>query len=77
MSTEQLPPYSGPEPRCTKCGVSGATSQHLMYGVCVHGGLMLEVAGFTPNERIHRECVNCNHMWDEGTIEFDRTGIPK
>lgn len=74
---EELPPYSGLDPKCVKCGYDGATPQYMAYGECVHGGMMLEVLGFSPNERIHRECVNCSYMWDEAVINFDRTGIPK
>lgn len=74
---KELPPYSGRDTKCPKCGYVGASSQHLAYGKCIHGGPMLEIMGFTPNERIHRECSNCSYMWDEAVIEFDRTGIPK
>lgn len=76
-SHEALPTYSGRDSHCPKCGNTGASVQYFAYGECVHGGMVLEVAGYMPNERLHRECSNCSYMWDEKVLDFDRTGIPK
>lgn len=64
MTTAPLPPYSGPNTTCPKCGHKGATAGYLGHGECVHGRRN-EVIGFSPNERLHRECWGCDYAWDE------------
>lgn len=63
-----LPPYSGKEPTCPKCGHVGASTRFLSYGRCQHGSDTL-VLGWEPNDRLHRECGNCSYAWDEATTE--------
>ncbi|MEV7805029.1 hypothetical protein AB0O28_18970 [Microbispora sp. NPDC088329] len=63
-----LPPYSGEDVTCPKCGNEGASTRFLPYGTCAHGTETL-VTGWEPNERLHRECTRCGHAWDEQTRE--------
>lgn len=64
-----LPPFSGDEPTCAKCGYVGASTEYLPMGDCVHGprdrGVTL---GRTANERLHRECQRCQYQWDEAVV---------
>jgi hypothetical protein len=58
-----LPPFSGDDPTCLKCGRKGASTKWLAYGRCEHiSGFIL---GWEPNERLHRECLRCDYAWDE------------
>lgn len=62
---EPLPPYSGDTPACTKCGFKGASTLYMGTGQCLHNGFPNRTIGFSPNERLHRECARCSHQWDE------------
>lgn len=64
---EPLPPFSGDDPRCAKCGNKGAYTSYMATGRCMHQW-PYDVIGFSPNERLHRECSRCGHQWDEATI---------
>ncbi|MFF2731740.1 hypothetical protein ACFVS9_28015 [Streptomyces sp. NPDC058008] len=66
--TNMHPPYTGPETRCTKCGSTGAYTEYMASGECIHSRAS-EVIGFAPNPRLHRECGRCGHQWDEATVE--------
>ncbi|MFD4740588.1 hypothetical protein ACFWNQ_24970 [Streptomyces virginiae] len=67
MST--LPPFSGDEPTCTKCGWTGASTEYLPFGDCVHSpGDRGVTLGWTANERLHRECQRCRYQWDEAIV---------
>jgi predicted nucleic-acid-binding Zn-ribbon protein len=62
-----LPPFSGDDPTCPKCGNVGADTRFLAYGSCSHeAGLIL---GNESNERLHRECRRCEYAWDEATVK--------
>ncbi|MEU9000506.1 hypothetical protein [Streptomyces sp. NPDC048551] len=64
-----LPPFSGDEPTCTKCGWTGARTEYLPMGDCVHGpGARGVTIGWTANERLHRECQRCRYQWDEAIV---------
>jgi hypothetical protein len=62
-----LPPFSGDDPTCPKCGNVGARTRFRSFGRCEHGAGM--VLGFEPNERLHRECDRCDYAWDEATVD--------
>ncbi|MFJ1865515.1 hypothetical protein ACIOD1_12870 [Streptomyces sp. NPDC088097] len=65
-----LPPFSGDEPTCGKCGWTGASTEYLPMGDCVHGpGDRSVTLGWTANERLHRECQRCRYQWDEAIAE--------
>lgn len=66
----ELPPFSGDEPRCIKCGNLGATTKYLAHGRCLHGSDLVFV-GYQPNERLHRECTRCSYSWDEALAGGD------
>lgn len=70
MTDQTLPPYSGEDVTCPKCGHEGAHTTYLEYGVCKHeaGPGQTVVLGYEPNERLHRECDNCSYAWDEAII---------
>jgi predicted nucleic-acid-binding Zn-ribbon protein len=61
-----LPPFSGDEPTCAKCGKVGAITQYLAYGTCHHEAEM--IIGVELNERLHRACERCEYAWDEATV---------
>jgi hypothetical protein len=65
-----LPPFSGDEPTCLKCGYAGARTEFLTMGDCVHGpGDRGVTLGWNVNERLHRECQRCQYQWDEAIVE--------
>lgn len=65
-----LPPFSGDEPTCAKCGRVGARTEYLSMGDCVHGpGDRGVTLGWDVNERLHRECERCGYQWDEAVVE--------
>lgn len=67
MTSTVLPPYSGEDPKCIKCGHEGAATEYRAYGQCIHP--TSEQRGLEPNERLHRTCSNCDYAWDEAVIE--------
>lgn len=62
-----LPPYTGRDVRCPKCGQHGASTRFLIHGHCIHPSEL--ILGWAPNERLHRECDSCGYVWDEATVE--------
>lgn len=62
-----LPPFSGDDPTCPKCGNVGATVKFMALGDCVHESRL--TLGLHRNERLHRECRRCDYAWDEATVE--------
>lgn len=64
-----LPPFSGDDPTCPKCGNEGADTEYRPYGDCVHEAEAGLILGSHPNERLHRECSRCGYSWDEATVE--------
>lgn len=70
MSTSEVPqdypPFSGDDPVCPKCLFVGASTEYRDHGECIHGfGSESGVIGFSPNPRLHRECMRCSYAWDE------------
>ncbi|MCX4540474.1 hypothetical protein [Streptomyces sp. NBC_01565] len=64
-----VPPYSGDEPTCIKCGNAGARTEYLAYGETVPGLTGNVTISFAPNERLQRECQRCGFQWDEAIVE--------
>jgi hypothetical protein len=65
--SEALPPFSGDDTTCAKCGNKEAFTSYRERGTCLHdtaGG----VYGFALNERLHRQCTHCDYAWDEATV---------
>lgn len=62
---EPLPPFSGDDTTCTKCGHVGAATEYRAHGECIHSTGPEISVGFDPNERLHRECRRCGYQWDE------------
>jgi thymidine kinase len=62
---DPLPPFSGDEPTCTKCGHIGASTLYLAHGECIHDPGPEISIGYEANERLHRECRRCDYAWDE------------
>lgn len=48
-----FPPFSGPNPRCIKCGNLGAYTHHRDDMV----------------ESLHRKCERCGYGWAEATVD--------
>lgn len=73
MATEPLPPYSGEDTTCAKCGNKGAFTEYRGHGICLHdttGG----VIGLDQNERLHRQCARCDYAWDEAIVTAPTVG---
>ncbi|MGH3586984.1 MAG: hypothetical protein ACRDQ0_11735 [Pseudonocardia sp.] len=68
MTDEQLPPYTGDDIRCAKCGNTDASTEYRAKGRCHHDGGPIAYIGLSPNERLHRECACCGHQWDEAIV---------
>ncbi|MGW4422526.1 hypothetical protein [Streptosporangium sp. NPDC004631] len=73
MVHPDLPPFSGDEPTCPKCGNEGASTRYVAHGACVHDASGNLVMGFASNERLHRECFRCDYAWDEAVTESQET----
>lgn len=63
-----LPPFSGDDPACAKCGYGDAYTDYRAHGRCMHDYSDL-VIGVEPNERLHRTCARCGYAWDERLAE--------
>ena len=72
--TDELPPFSGDDPTCPKCGHVGAYTTYYARGRCIHGGgLGDEIVSANQddlNERLHRVCRRCDYAWDEAIAAF-------
>ncbi|MEW1836912.1 hypothetical protein AB0392_02995 [Nonomuraea angiospora] len=65
-----LPPFSGLEPTCVKCGWIGATLQFRP----ARGPLVLpwnhnRVVDVARPERLARHCTSCGFHWDEAPLD--------
>lgn len=67
--TSTLPPFSGDDPTCAKCGHVGARTEYRDVGSCEHRAGPAVVLGWESNQRLHRECRRCDYAWDEAVIE--------
>ncbi|MDQ0758677.1 hypothetical protein [Streptomyces canus] len=65
MSPE-LPPFSGDEPTCPKCGNEGACTFYRAKGEPSPG--QVAMASTLP-ERLERRCTRCDYGWDEATVQ--------
>jgi hypothetical protein len=62
-----LPPFSGDDPTCIKCGNVGAHTKH-----CPSAGSVAEAWDtdrLLTAEHLERECSRCAYRWAEATIE--------
>ncbi|MBG0818944.1 hypothetical protein [Planomonospora sp. ID82291] len=61
-----LPPYSGPDTDCLKCGATGANTQHrpARGPIALPWNPEVLVDGPRP-ERMARQCRCCGYQWDE------------
>ncbi len=60
-----LPPFSGDEPRCTKCGNEVALTEWKPAEKL--GGTVLR------EERLRRRCARCDFGWDEAIVKTGQT----
>lgn len=65
--TAALPPFTGDDSTCIKCGNVGARTEYLSNGTCVHDGRA--ILGYARNERLCRQCERCDYRWDEALAE--------
>ncbi|MFC6080975.1 hypothetical protein [Sphaerisporangium aureirubrum] len=64
-SATELPPFSGDNPTCPKCGNAGAHTRYL-----TERQYMPYPSRARPYiEHLRRECTRCGHTWPEATIE--------
>ncbi|WP_433341656.1 hypothetical protein [Streptomyces sp. CA-253872] len=66
-----LPPYTGEEGRCRKCGATCARTQ---YQPAASARQLLYDDNGRPRrgplpERLERECVTCEYQWDEAVLD--------
>jgi len=74
MTDPDLPPFSGEETVCIKCGNTEATVRYRAHGMCLHDAID-DVLGYEPNERLHRECTRCRYSWDEAVLADERMSL--
>jgi RNA polymerase subunit RPABC4/transcription elongation factor Spt4 len=56
-----LPPFSGDDTTCPKCGNEGASTQWIPRGFVSANG--------APGECLERVCGRCAFVWAEATVE--------
>jgi hypothetical protein len=64
---ETLPPFSGDEPACPKCGHKGASTRYRNARPRALWNTWndeIVMRGPLP-ERLQRECERCDFLWDE------------
>lgn len=67
MADTGLPPFSGDDTTCAKCGHKGAFSRYRAYGQCLHDATD-DILGYELHERLHRQCTRCDYAWDEAVV---------
>ncbi|GAA2411116.1 hypothetical protein GCM10010404_81290 [Nonomuraea africana] len=67
-----LPPYSGPDVDCPKCGASGATTEHrpARDAIFLPWNPAVRVDGPQP-ERMFRRCSSCGYGWNEAPLDAE------
>ena len=63
LPDEQLPPYSGDDTVCAKCGFAGASTHYRAAGE--RDVWKSKSRGPSRGERMERECARCGYVWDE------------
>ena len=61
-----LPPFSGDNPRCRKCGMRGAHTQWVAYQPPVYNGRAAERQA--EPEHLRRTCIRCAYAWLEDVV---------
>jgi hypothetical protein len=56
-----LPPFSGDDTKCPKCGNEGCSTRWVPPGFTGPGG--------TRGECLERQCGRCDYAWAEATVE--------
>lgn len=62
-----LPPFSGDEPRCVKCGNEGAFTEWKPAETL--GTAVLR------DERLRRRCMRCDFGWDEAIVKPEQVTV--
>jgi hypothetical protein len=62
-----LPPFSGDDVRCPKCGNEGASTEWVP-------PLFIGSSG-VRGECLERQCRRCSYAWGEATAEQNTTGV--
>ena len=68
---DPLPPFSGDNPTCPKCGHKGAVTRHRKAGEPRTGEVVLIARAARYPERLERNCWRCDFTWDEALVEAD------
>lgn len=64
--TTKLPPYTGDNPTCLKCGHVGARTRYCEQGEPRIGDTFgLNTPRDQRAERLERQCSRCGYVWDE------------
>lgn len=69
MLETTLPPYTGPDTECPKCGHDAATTTFVGTGRC--GGDshdFIQNSHGLDNPRLCRRCKRCDYAWDEACV---------
>ncbi|MFJ3812251.1 hypothetical protein ACIPWE_38550 [Streptomyces sp. NPDC090073] len=61
-----LPPFSGDNPRCAKCGMRGAHTEWVPYRPPVYNGRAAERKA--QPEHLRRACIRCGYRWQEDIV---------
>lgn len=68
---EPLPPFSGDNPTCPKCGHTEAVTRHRKAGEPRTGEAVLLARAARYPERLERECWRCDFVWDEARAAIE------
>ena len=67
MTKDALPPFSGDDVECIKCGNVGAYTHYRKKGEPSPGEIAF---GGGPPERLDRECARCDYTWLEACVDW-------
>lgn len=63
-----LPPYSGPDAVCVKCGYDQASTVYVPRSVVAWDDRITVANAPAHDEYLRRECLRCGYQWAEAVL---------